>query len=438
MLAAICWMVAACGCARDSESGAMRWRLVYEETFDKPLPGRDVAWVRDEHGDDSPWHVSPFDDDGEYFQVLGGVDFRRQLASFHTYRKRYPLGRDGWLTVELAARDRDKDGKPETPPSFTQATLPGGRTIGHIVEPDHHGGVIIRNTRALPKRYRIEMTLVTLNFGGSRYEQWNYDGLINGYLPGGAKTRHPWPWGGSEEFGRPYDKWYDVRGDNGFYYLAIMDYPNPAPHNNVLMHLHRKVVMDSYHVPDKRAYFETCNPANGRYFISHDNSVNMLFFEPLHPKNGPGKGKTGAMVETECGVAYGGEAGRRSVIAAVQLVPELMPKQTYRFAIERDATGYTMEIRGHFRFVGHQTYRYRRDFVQDGRAIWHYNQTPDEYDGSFDATWTLRGPFGRHVIEHVWPAESAYPDYFIIGDPHTNYYEGTASIDDLRLYVPAD
>jgi len=25
----------------------------------------------------------------------------------------------------------------------------------------------------------------------------------------------------------------------------------------------------------------------------------------------------------------------------------------------------------------------------------------------------------------------------MIGDPHTNFYEGKATIDDIRLYVPA-
>lgn len=35
----------------------------------------------------------------------------------------------------------------------------------------------------------------------------------------------------------------------------------------------------------------------------------------------------------------------------------------------------------------------------------------------------------------MWPEGSAYPDNFIIGNPHINYYEGSAQIDNLRLYV---
>ena len=37
---------------------------------------------------------------------------------------------------------------------------------------------------------------------------------------------------------------------------------------------------------------------------------------------------------------------------------------------------------------------------------------------------------------NIWPAGSSYPDYFMIGIPHMNFYEGTASIKDVRLYIP--
>ncbi|WP_437914465.1 hypothetical protein WME73_00960 [Sorangium sp. So ce302] len=38
----------------------------------------------------------------------------------------------------------------------------------------------------------------------------------------------------------------------------------------------------------------------------------------------------------------------------------------------------------------------------------------------------------------TWPAGSAYPDHFFFGDPHINYYEGTAEFDDVKLYLPDD
>jgi hypothetical protein len=113
-----------------------------------------------------------------------------------------------------------------------------------------------------------------------------------------------------------------------------------------------------------------------------------------------------------------------------------MPDRAYSFAIERDATGYTTDMSGVFRHIGQATLRYHRNFVEDGKPIWHYNQTPGEYGGAFNTTLTFTGPYGSYAKEQ-WPAGSAYPDFFVIGDPHLNYYEGSASIDDLRLYVPS-
>jgi hypothetical protein len=129
----------------------------------------------------------------------------------------------------------------------------------------------------------------------------------------------------------------------------------------------------------------------------------------------------------------------RGGIGTVELQPELMPRETYMFAIERSSTGYAVEISGNFRFVGQQTYRYETDFrnEEDGTAIWHYNVSPDEYDGDLNRTITYNGPFGSFDWE-TWPAGSAYPEHFYLGIPHTNFYEGEASIDDIRLYVPAD
>ena len=64
--------------------------------------------------------------------------------------------------------------------------------------------------------------------------------------------------------------------------------------------------------------------------------------------------------------------------------------------------------------------------------VWHYNQDAAEYDiADRNQLKTFNG------IEHnTWPQGSAYPDYFFFGDPHINYYEGSARFDDLKLYLP--
>ena len=71
---------------------------------------------------------------------------------------------------------------------------------------------------------------------------------------------------------------------------------------------------------------------------------------------------------------------------------------------------------------------------RDAPVTWHYNQDPDEYAPA-DHDEVRR--YGGAEL-HTWPAGSGYPDYFFFGDPHINFYEGTAEFDDLDLYVPDD
>jgi len=37
-----------------------------------------------------------------------------------------------------------------------------------------------------------------------------------------------------------------------------------------------------------------------------------------------------------------------------------------------------------------------------------------------------------------WPAGQGWPDYFMLGDPHANFYEGEVHYDDIRLEVWRD
>lgn len=410
-------------------SRPVKWRLVHEETFEKSLTDSSTSWVIDPLGKNSPWATDHLGDDGDFFHINGGDEFRKQLRSFQIYRKRFRFGENGWLTAELAARGHSK-GKPDNPPSLQSGKL-NGRSVGLLIDPDSFDGVVIHPTDALPIRYRIEYELVAYEFGGSRKGDWKRGGRINGYRNDGVQTTHPWSWGHDKTISLSDEQWPNVRGANGFYYLAIVDYPNPAPHNNVFIHTHRKVVIDSYNVQGPGGW-EVCDPVAKTYSISDDNVLHMFFAIPgssLESK---------AVMQTECGIAYGNESGRTQFVGVAKMRPELMPGKTYRFAIERDAKGYTLEASGDFASIGQHTFRYHRDFIAEGRPIWHYNQTPEEYDGSFEKPWTYKGPFGDIAIDHSWPKGSAYPDYFVIGDPHLNYYAGTAAIGPIRLYVPAN
>jgi hypothetical protein len=398
------------------------WRLIFEENFERAIGGESARWTKV-----APGKTDAFDDDGQYFHAIGGADFVKQLASFDTYRQTFRFGTEGWLTAELSARDPQKQGKPKNPPSLTNINI-GGVSAALLKEPDHHGGIIIRSTGPLPAQYRIEYSLVAIDFGGSLHGLWNQPGRINGYAEKEAKTRHPWPFGPSDEGQKPYADWLDVRFANGFYFLGIVDYPNPFPRNNVFIHTHRKVAIDTYNV-DEKATFKVCDPIARKFYTAQDNAINVLFFSPGDVV------ESQPVAESECGTSYGNEGDAPPVVSAAQLQPELMPAKKYRFAIERDQTGYTLEIQGDFRFVGEKTYRYHRSFLQDNHPIWHYNQTRGEYDGAYDRSQIFEGPFGKLEIPHPWPKASAYPDFFIIGDPHTNYYEGSAVITNIRLYT---
>lgn len=289
-----------------SATSTVAWQLLRSENFATGVTDSGAPWFPADDGPGSVYDVDGYDDDGGYFDTRGGPAFRQQLLSFDTYRKSFAFGEGGWLTAELSARDADNDGRPDGPPSLRTEPVTSNRSL-LLNEPNHHGGVIIRSTEPLPPEYRIEVRLRTLEFGGQRDGSWDYaDGRINGYKPKGCKTNHPWAHKG--DFTRRYCKWSNVRTDsNGFYFLSIMDYPRPAPHNNVFIHTHRKVVIDGYNrykwAGDSMVY---CNPLTRQYepYSSRTgNGVNMLFNTTArHHQNQPG---TAYLMHSECGFSNG-------------------------------------------------------------------------------------------------------------------------------------
>ncbi|GLW63468.1 hypothetical protein Arub01_17120 [Actinomadura rubrobrunea] len=425
--------------------GRKGWTLVAREDFDRPLPVDRAPWRLDPQGPRSPWHVDAFDDDGEAWKKISGPEFERRLATLNVFRKRVAFGRNGWLTAEIAAVDKDRDGRPDSRPGLANATLPDGEKVARIHEPSWDAGVLIRPTRPLPRRYRVEMTLRGIDFGGKRNGTFDYDGKHNGYTREPCKTRFPWTFWGALP-GKSRCEYPDVTRENGFYYLTILDYATPAPHGNPGIHFRRKVIMDGYYSDDERwKNAGTCNPKTRKIYRTFDgsfNGVNALFVRGDKFREAANNNISNEYyIKTPCGNVsmdrpYGPGNRFYGHLTSVELQPELLPKAAYRFAVERDDSGYTLEMSGPFRHIGQTTLRVHHKFVEDGRPIWHYNQTPGEYDGRFDRRLLHTGPAGTYVTEHTWPKGSAYPDSFIIGDPHLNYYEGSALVDDIRLYVP--
>jgi len=95
-----------------------------------------------------------------------------------------------------------------------------------------------------------------------------------------------------------------------------------------------------------------------------------------------------------------------------------------------------LEASGNFARVGQKTIRFHRPFIVNNVPIWHYNTAAGEYDGRFNDDLVQHDAFGSTTWPNQWPAGSAYPDYFVIGDLYTNAYEGSASLTDIRLYIP--
>ena len=434
------------------------WRLVHEEKFDKGINDEKVPWEVQKFGPGNRYYVDEFSDGGKYFEVEGGEYFKRALDSFQLLRKSVKFGDDGWLTLEMAARSREKNGVPDGVPSLNV------KNGAAKMDVPWDNGLIITSTNPLPSQYRIEYELKTLDFGGKDINgEWNYDGKINGY-PSKTEctTNFPWvrlrPDKNGEFTSTGYDQdgaavpdpcakpFGDIKAENGYYLMEIVDHAHPAPHNNIFIHSHRKVGMDIYSVNGgwAKAYWG-CNPSNGKlkpYADTNGHGINEIFFDGSVWRD-PSFAYNEFVMPTPCGIFHGDEKNQdgqlQTIVSAAEIQPHVMPNETYKFAIERTATGYVQEMSGNFKNVGQQTYRYERPFVSEvnGRetSIWHYNQTPEEYDGRFNDTLTFEGPFGSFEKE-MWPAGSAYPDNFVIGIPHLNYYEGSATVDNIRLYTP--
>jgi len=290
-----------------------------------------------------------------------------------------------------------------------------------------------------------------IDFGGKRNGSIEYDGRVNGYSAEGCKTQHPWGegsksqgWTGNASV--PYCEWQDVRrgryGYNGFHFLSIVDFANPAPRNNHFWHYRRKVLMDAFSQhPDRVGDGpggQVCNAITGDYTDYRDSSFNTInmWISGL-PNWTPGKGGLAGNKQLFMTTCNGGVASR-GVASAAEVQPEVLSLQEpYVFAIERNTTGYTLEVSGNFSNVGFQTLRFYRPFVVDDEPIWHYNVKPEEYDGRYNGDLQqIDYDFGSMTWPDQWPVGSAYPDYFVIGDLYTNVYEGRASLTDIKYFEP--
>jgi hypothetical protein len=350
---------------------------LYEEKFEATsIP--EASWSADTHPDDGP-----FSDNGVYFQ-------RQGVSPPAGYRASAAFGADGWLTLSLYSRSSGTAASELA--SVTDDPSGAQNRVLRIRTPQHTDGAIVRSTDALPDRYRISLRVGFPWFGDGAAGANGYDG---------GESAGPW---------LPDEATHE----NGFYWLAILD-ALPRPHNNVWIHHHRKVVIDSdNHYPPWMEIYD------GSSFIPSGVHPVMMF---VVDGQGDGYELSGKPFRSWA-------AGQWQPSGEIRAADAYKPGTWYRVLVERDGQQYTIEVSGDFAHGGQQTYRATIDPEQS--CVWHYNTSPLAAGHPCVDT----GHYASLDSDYPhWPAGQAWPDHFMFGDPHINYYEGRVYYDDIKLEV---
>jgi hypothetical protein len=358
--------------------GGGGWVVLGEESFESAtLQGG--GWTPDTYPDDGP-----FSDNGTYFQSDG-------IAPPQAYRMTTPLGKGGWLTVE--AYTRSQNTQLGQLASITDDPAGGGNKVLRITSPAHTDATVVRPTQALPGRYRVSLRVGYAQFGDGKPGSNGYDS--------GDESAEPWLSA-------------DATEENGFYWLAILD-AVPRPHNNVWIHHHRKVTIDSdnHHPPWMEIY-------NGSSFVQSGEHPVMMF---AVDGRGQGYEQSGKPM-----MSYA--AGQWQASGDIRALDAYKPNQWYKVMIERVDNRYTLEISGEFQYGGSTTYRATIDAAS--QCVWHYNNGPLPAGAPCEDTGHYPALDSSHPH---WPAGKGWPDYFMFGEPHANYYEGFVYYDDVRVEV---
>tara|TARA_R110001599_G_scaffold79463_3_gene215312 strand:- start:19562 stop:20671 length:1110 start_codon:yes stop_codon:yes gene_type:complete len=318
------------------------------------------------------WVADPHTNTGPYTE---SGEFYQQLKIYppDASRNSIPLGENNWLTAEIYTRT-------EQPILIDYLDIvkdpinPNNKVL-KLSTPDHTDAVILRPTNALPAKYQLSFKIGFINYGD--------DSILNGYNDGNEMAG-PWREGSSV-------------GHNGFYWFALMD-QLPTPHNNIWSHHHRKFVIDSW------------NRKNNH------NTVNVIALD--------GRSET----HTAFGKKFISYVNRDWQKVSDTPIDNYLPNEWYTITFTRTSIFYKFSITGKFKNAGNTTYKNQIDLRKN--CVFHYNQTPEELDT------TCVDNQEQTFLEKKftsWPINSAYPDYFMIGEPHINYYEGNVLIDDIKL-----
>jgi hypothetical protein len=327
------------------------WKVLYEEKFDEQAPLFEAGlprWVPDTYQD-----TDEYADGGAHFQRLGikpPVAFRAEGA----------FGKDGWLSVAAYSRSNAT-----TFGDLFQVVADPADAHHHVLKmssPQHTDGIVVRPTKELPKKYRVCLRVGYASFGDGKPGA----GSLNGYA--GGERDGPWLSG-------------DATLENGFYWLTILD-AVPRPHNNLWIHHHRKVTIDSDN--NKEAW---TNIWEGKGWVADGRHPIMMFGID---KDGDDNDSTGRPF-----LSWSNGALQPS--GAIRAVDAYKDNTWYSACIERNENAFVLTTSGDFQWGGQQTY------------------------------------VGTIPTRLVYQGGDGVPDFFMFGDPHNNYYRGTVYYDDIRL-----
>jgi hypothetical protein len=324
------------------------WHVVYEEKFDAgPVFSTGTpAWVPDTHQQDDK-----YSDGASYFQQQG-------VKPPTAFRAEAPFGQDGWLSVAAYSRSN------LTPFGSLFQVVPDPADPTHSVlkvsSPKSTDGLVIRSTKPLPAKYRVCLNVGYASFGDGKWEGHN------GYA--GGETDEPWSNG-------------DASLENGFYWLTILD-ATPRPHNNLWIHHHRKVVIDSDN--NKQAW---TNIWEGKGFVADGQHPIMMF----------GVDKDGDDADSTGRPFLSWSHGALQPAGEIRAVDAYKDNTWYTACIARTDDTFVLTVSGDFKWGGQQTY------------------------------------IGTIPIHSIYAADARIPDFFMFGDPHNNYYRGSVYYDDIKL-----
>jgi hypothetical protein len=326
------------------------WKVLYEEKFEGPGPlfqDAPPSWVSDTYQE-----ADKFSDGGEFFKSRG-------IKPPEAFRAEGPFGQKNWLSV--AAYSRSNLTKLDDLIQVVPDPADPNNHVLKVSSPKSTDGLVIRPTKALPAKYRVCLKVGFASFGDGKPGAG-----LNGYL--GGETDEPWSNG-------------DATVENGFYWLTILD-ATPRPHNNIWIHHHRKVVIDSDN--NKDAWTSIWE---GKGWVADGQHPIMMFGVD---KDGWDNGNNGLPF-----LSWSNGALQPS--GEIRAVDAYKDNTWYSACIERNAEAFVLTVSGDFKWGGQQTY------------------------------------VGTIPIHLVYQTDAGIPDFFMFGDPHNNYYRGSVYYDDIKL-----